>query len=125
SDERGRHFKAERLRSLDINYQLVFRRHLHRQVTRLLALEDTVDVAGRAATWVDLIRPVGDQTTASDKVACEIDRGQSVAGCKCDDRIAMNERQCARRHDETSVCGARERANAAFNFAGVTHAKGA
>ena len=47
--------------------QLVLGRRLHRQVGRLLALEDAVDVAGRAPVLVDRIRPVGDQAAAGDE----------------------------------------------------------
>ena len=49
--------------------QLVLGRRLHRQVGGLLALEDAVDVAGRAPVLVDPIRPVGDQAAAGDEEA--------------------------------------------------------
>src|SRR3954452_1093861 len=41
------------LAGLEVNRQLVLSRRLHRQVGRLLALEDAVNVAGRAAMLVD------------------------------------------------------------------------
>ena len=47
------HRKAERLGRFEIDYQLVFGRRLHRQVGWLLALEDAVDIAGRAPVLVD------------------------------------------------------------------------
>ena len=47
--------------------QLVLGRRLHRQVGRLLALEDAVDVAGRAAVLADQIGPVGDQAAGVTK----------------------------------------------------------
>src|SRR5262252_7423462 len=40
-----RDFDAERLSSLEVDHQLVFGRRLYRQVGRLLAFEDAVDVA--------------------------------------------------------------------------------
>ena len=55
---------------------LILGRRLHRKVGRLLALEDAVDVAGRAPELVDLIRPIGDQATGSDEGTFEVDRGQ-------------------------------------------------
>ena len=55
--------EAERFGSLEVNYKFVFSRGLHRQVGRLLALEDTIHIAGRALVLVDLIRPVGDEAT--------------------------------------------------------------
>ena len=87
-----RHVEAERLGGLEVDHQLVFGRRLHRQVGRLLALEDAVDVAGRAPILVDDIGPVGDQAAGGDEVAVRIDRGQLVPGRQRDDQIAMNDR---------------------------------
>src|SRR6516165_340999 len=46
-EQRRRHVEAESLGGLEIDHQLVLGRVLHRQISRLLALEDAVDVAGR------------------------------------------------------------------------------
>ena len=56
-----RHGEAERLGSLEIDYQLVLGRRLHRQVGGLLALENAIDIGGRATVLVNKIRPIGDQ----------------------------------------------------------------
>ncbi len=48
-EQLGRHRQAERLCGLEIDDHLVPGRRLHRQIGQLLALEDTVDVAGCAA----------------------------------------------------------------------------
>ena len=69
---------------------LVLGRRLHRQVGRLLALEDAIDVAGGAPVLVDRIRPIGDQAAGGDEEAFEVDRGQLVPGRQRDDQIAMN-----------------------------------
>jgi hypothetical protein len=47
--------EAERLGGLEVDHQLVLGRRLHRQVGRLLALEDAIDVAGRAASFDHLV----------------------------------------------------------------------
>jgi hypothetical protein len=44
----GWHIEAERFCSFEVKDQLVLCRRLHRQVGRLFALENTVNVAGRA-----------------------------------------------------------------------------
>ena len=72
---------------LRLMHQLVLGRRLHRQVGRLLALEDAIDVAGRAAVLVDRIRPVGDQAAGGDEEAKGVDRGQFVPGRQRDDQI--------------------------------------
>jgi hypothetical protein len=48
--------KTERLGGFQVDHRLVFRRRLHRQVGRLLALEDAIDVAGGKPV---LVEPVG------------------------------------------------------------------
>ena len=55
--QRGRHIEPEGLRGFQVNHQLVFGRRLDREVGGLLALEDAIDVAGRAPIGVDRIRP--------------------------------------------------------------------
>ena len=90
-----RNVEAERLGGLEVDDQLVLGRRLHRQVGRLLALEDAVDVAGGASILVDQVRPVGDQATGCDGVAAGVDRGQTVPGRQRGDQFAMNDRRCA------------------------------
>jgi hypothetical protein len=51
-----RHVEAERLGGLEVDHQVVLGWRLHRKVCWLLALEDAIDVAGRAAKLVDNIR---------------------------------------------------------------------
>jgi hypothetical protein len=43
---------------LRVDHQLILRRRLHRQVGRLLALEEAIDVAGRASVRIDAIGTV-------------------------------------------------------------------
>src|SRR5262245_15583047 len=67
--------EAERLGGLEVDHQIVLGRRLHRQVGRLLASENAVDVSGGTTIPVDLISSIRDQTAASDKMAFEVDRG--------------------------------------------------
>ena len=50
-EQRGRHLEAERLRSLEVDHQLVLHRRLHRQIGRFLALEDAIDIP-RGSSWI-------------------------------------------------------------------------
>ena len=52
-EQRWRHVEAERLGGLEVDDQLVLGRRLHRQVGGLLALEDAIDIAGRAPVLVE------------------------------------------------------------------------
>src|SRR6516165_32656 len=58
--QRGGQVETERLRCFYVDHQLVFGRLLNRKVGWLLALENAIDVRGRAAVLVDLIRSVRD-----------------------------------------------------------------
>src|SRR5262245_26974450 len=60
-EERWRNFQAECLGRLEIDHQFVLGWRLHRQVGRLFALQDAIDVGSRAPELVDEIRPVGDE----------------------------------------------------------------
>ena len=68
-EHRCRHVEAERFGGLHVDHQLVLGRRLHGQVGWLLALEDAIDVNGRATVMVVLIRPVGDQAAGGDELA--------------------------------------------------------
>src|SRR5271169_2138659 len=53
-EQRLRDSHTERLCGLEIDDQFEFGRRLYWQLRRLLALEDAIDVAGRAAELIDL-----------------------------------------------------------------------
>ena len=58
---------------LEIDHQFILGRRLHREVGRLLALEDAVDIASGAPTMIEEIRPVGDEAAIGDEGAFVID----------------------------------------------------
>ena len=76
---------------------------LHRQVGRLLAFEDAIDVAGAGPILVRKIRPIGDQTTVRAKFAENVNGGQAVPGGQRDDQIAMRPRRHARWDDQAAI----------------------
>lgn len=72
--------EAKRLRGLEVDNQFLLDWCLDRQVGRLLALEDAINVTGRASKLVDPIRSVGDQSATDDDEAVAIDRRDLVPG---------------------------------------------
>src|SRR5262245_4969468 len=88
-----RHGEAENFGGLEVDHQLVFGRRLYREVSRLLALEDAIDVAGGAPMQVDSVGPVGDETSVCDKTALEVDRRQLMPVRQRDDQLAMSQRE--------------------------------
>ena len=64
-----RHVEAERLRGLEVDDGVELGRRLHRQVGRLLALEDAIDVRCRSPELVAQIGPIGDQAAGRDEQA--------------------------------------------------------
>src|SRR6516164_6951889 len=50
--------EAKRLSGLQVDDQLVFGRLLHRQIARLLAAQDTIDITRAAPEQVDAIRGI-------------------------------------------------------------------
>jgi len=59
--ENPRYVEAKRLRGLEIEHQLVLRRCLHRQVGGLLALQDAIDITGRAPPIIEPVKSVRQQ----------------------------------------------------------------
>src|SRR5262245_34407953 len=59
--------EADRFGGLEVDDQLVFGWRLHRHISRLLTLENAIDVAGRAPELVEEIRPIGDQTAVTNE----------------------------------------------------------
>src|ERR1700747_3242280 len=72
---------AEGLRGPKVDHELVFGRCLHWQISRLLALEDAVDVISCGSRLADKVSAVGNQAAGADEVAERVDRGQFVPGC--------------------------------------------
>ena len=70
---------------------------------------------------VEDVVPIGDQAATADEIAGGVDRGELVPGRKREDQLAMEKRQCARRHDQTTVRGPREGGDGALDLSGVTY----
>jgi len=97
SEHRRRNCETKRLGRFEIDCQLVFGRRLHRQVARLLALEDAINIPSRASALVDHIGSDANQTAASNEVTERVHGRQLVASRERDDLITRRRR--ARRYD--------------------------
>ena len=113
--------KAECLRGLEVDDQLVLVRQLHRQIGWLLALEDAVDIAGGLPELVDDVGPVANQPANTDETTEEVNRGQFVPCCQCNDQFVMSDRRCASCHDQAAIGSPREGGNCPLDLAGVTY----
>ena len=71
----------------EVDHQFVFGRCLHRKVCGFCALEDAIDVAGRAPALVHKIRAVGNEATGGDHVMKWVDRRQFVPSRECNDQV--------------------------------------
>ena len=105
--DRCRHIEAKRLGGRHIEHGLVFHRQLHRQIGRLLALKDAVDVGGRRRVNGLFGQAHMQQTAHASIVPSAVDCGQLVTGRKGDDRVAMPQRSCARLHHRSAIRGER------------------
>src|SRR5262249_39216646 len=87
-EQRRRHFEAKRFRGLEIDHQVEFSRRLHRKVSRLLALEDAIDVTGRLPELVNEIGAVGEEAAGGGEEAVPVNRRQPIPSRERDDQIA-------------------------------------
>src|SRR6266404_8032130 len=102
-DEGSRKIEAEGFCRLQVNHQIIFGRSLDRKIGRLLALENAIDITGRAPKLVDAIGPVENQPAAVDIVSVAIHGRKSVLGSQFNDEIAMRRHSGARRYDQASI----------------------
>ena len=101
---------------------LILGRRLDRQVSWLLTLEDAIDVARGSAMWIDCVGPICEETAGAREIAEWIDRGQTVAGSKRNNQLAMRaHRRTNGQNDQTDIRRRRERIQGALDFTGLTH----
>jgi hypothetical protein len=84
-DQHWRHGKAKCLGCLQVDYQIILVRCLHRQVGQFRTLEDTVNVVGSAPELLENIIPIRDQAASVDVVTPVIHCRQFVLRCEGDD----------------------------------------
>src|SRR5947207_6051287 len=102
---RLRNRQADLLGGFQIDDQLEFCWLLHRQITRLPAFEDLVNVSGSATIQIGNACRVGHEPPGDDKFLLSIHPWQPVFCCQLDDSCLMSVEKPAAISDE-SVCTA-------------------
>ena len=80
-EQRGRYGEAQCLGGLDVNRQFELRGLLDRKVCWFGALENSINIRGRAAMQVGIIRPICDQCTLFCRYWPSEYRRKAVAQC--------------------------------------------
>ena len=88
-EQHRRHVEAERLSGPEIDHQLELGRLLDRQLGRLGAPEDAVDISRRTPVQVSDVNPVGHQPARQSEWSQRVHRGQPMAGRQADNELAM------------------------------------
>src|SRR5262245_46929016 len=73
------------------------------EIGGLLALEDAIDIVGRAPVLVNFIRSIGDQTATRGPIASGVDRRQLVFSRERNDQLPATESRRAGRYDQAAA----------------------
>src|SRR5215831_8678718 len=102
-EQRGRNFDAERFGGLEVDRQLEISRCLHGKSVRACALEDTIDIFGRAGKRFTQVDTIGYQTALARHESEWIYRGHAVPRRKRENQFAVDIREIVRRHDQAAT----------------------
>src|SRR6516162_11049068 len=92
--------KAERLGGLEVDDHLVFHRKLHREIARLRAAQNTIDIGGGAMEGVCHVVSIGEQAAVSGKFRQVVERRYVVPGRRQYDPRSMHDREPIRHDDK-------------------------
>src|SRR5215469_11535229 len=95
-----RHFEAERSGSFEVNSEHEFCWEFDRQVARLRALYDLVDISCSAAIILALIDPVACKPSNLDILGVGHNRRQASGKCELNDTGALGLEQPVRRYND-------------------------
>src|SRR5262249_54945517 len=112
----GRDAQAKRPRGFEIDHQLVLCWRLHRQLARLLAAQNAVNVACRSTPLLDLVGPIGHQSALSREKSERIDCRQAMARRQQKDRSTVRIYVDVRHDNQTAIWLACEPVDGALNL---------
>ncbi len=104
--------------------QLVLGRCLNREIARLLAPQDAIDVGCRPSPLIDLIGPVGHQAALGCEIPKRIDRRQAMPRRQYDDRCTVRYGVGMRHDDQAAIRLAGKGGNRALDLAAVMDVDG-
>src|SRR6516162_2148018 len=108
--------KAKRLGGLEVHGHLELGRKLHREIARLLAAQDAINIGGGATPEVYPVGSVGEQTGVSRELKYPIDRRYVVSGHRRYDRRAMHKHEYIRHDDQAASRLAPKGRDGRFDF---------
>src|SRR6516165_7726337 len=114
-DRRG-YREAKRLGGLEVHGHLELGGQLHREIARLRAAQDAIDIDGGATNDVYQVDSVGEQTAFSDSLRCTVDRRYVVSGRRQYGRRAMHAHECTRQDDKAASRFAPKGDDGPFDF---------
>ena len=111
--------ETERFGGFKIDHKLVLGRLLDRQVRGFCTMKNAIDICGRTSKLVDLVDSIGNETTVSGIKPKWIDRRQTIACGKVDNKMSSGHRM--RRYNHPAPRQKGKLRNGGFDFLGVAH----
>jgi|RhiMetdeSRZDD1v2_1073273.scaffolds.fasta_scaffold262853_2 dihydrofolate reductase len=89
-EQRRWHSETERFGSLQVDDEIILGRRLHREIARFLALEDAINIGGRARVLVTKIRPIRYQSSSDNIGSLLVRCRQFISGSQRNYQITMD-----------------------------------
>src|SRR5205823_10070441 len=101
--QRWRYFEPNRSRGLEVDDQFILRREFYRQLRRLGALQDSIDIRRRLLEQTDRIRPISGQAAACRIITASKNSRETIARRQSNDQVAVIKGDRMRPNDQASV----------------------
>src|SRR5439155_16645189 len=116
-----RNFQAERPRGLAVDDKLEFRRRLYRQIARLVAPENAIDISCCLSEQSFEFDPISGKTALLRMASERIDGWQAIACRQCNDEFNIGRDRSRWQNNQSGARFARERNYSAFDLTGIVN----